>query len=156
MLNLTLERFGFGEQSTVGSLYLDGHDLRERLCFTLEDQRRLGQKVAGETSIPLGTYEILLRDEGGMHQSYLRRFMDLPHHGMLWLQNVSDFEWVYLHVGNDHEDSSGCPLLGNTPNVDEAGEFRVSQAPAAYRRVYPMLAEPLVTGERVVLQVTER
>ena len=156
MLNLELERYGFGDRSTLGALYLESSDSREQLCFTLEDQRRRGEKVAGETSIPPGTYELLLRFEGGMHQSYLRRFLDLPHHGMLWLQNVPEFEWVYLHVGNDPEDTKGCPLLGSTPNVNAEGEFSVYQSTAAYRTVYPMLAEPLVAGERVVLQVTER
>ena len=107
MINLTLERFGFGEQRTGGAWYREGHDLRERLCFTLEDQRRLGEKVAGETSIPLGTYEIKLRTEGGMHEKYLRQFMELPHQGMLHLQNVPDFEWVYLHIGNTDDDTLG-------------------------------------------------
>ena len=156
MLNLTLERYGFGSLSTLGALYLESGDSREQLCFTLEDQRRRGEKVAGETSIPVGTYEILLREEGGMHQSYLRRFMDLPHHGMLWLQNVPDFKWVYLHVGNDPEDTEGCPLLGSPPNVNAEGEFSVYQSTAAYRKVYPLLADKLVAGDRVVLQVRER
>ena len=155
MINLVLERYAYGDDSTLGKLWRVTDDGRDLQCFTLEDEER-EEKVPGETSIPIGTYEIKLRTEGGMHEKYLRKFMELPHQGMLHLQNVPDFQWVYLHVGNTDDDTSGCPLVGQIPHVGAMGEFAVYQSTAAYRALYPTLAGPLSDGERVVLQVSNK
>ena len=150
-----LERYAYGDDSTLGKLWLMTDMGRELQCFTLEDEER-DEKIPGETAIPIGTYEIRLRTEGGMHEKYLRKFMELPHQGMLHLQNVPDFEWVYLHIGNTDDDTLGCPLVGSIPAVGATGEFVVYQSTAAYRAVYPALAGALSDGERVVLQVTHK
>ena len=78
------------------------------------------------------------------------------HKGMLWLQNVPDFTFVYLHIGNDSAATRGCPLVGRVPNTSSSGEFRVYESTAAYRELYPKLAEPIAVGERVVLEVTHK
>ena len=155
MITYTLERYGFGVDSTLGKLYRQTDTGRELQCFTLEDEIR-EIKVPGETAIPRGTYEIKLRTEGGMHEKYLRKFMELPHQGMLHLQSVPSFEWVYLHIGNTDDDSLGCPLVGRVPNTSSGGEFRVYESTAAYRELYPKLAEPIAAGERVVLEVRHK
>ncbi|NIP88730.1 MAG: hypothetical protein GWN84_03285, partial [Gammaproteobacteria bacterium] len=50
------------------------------------------------------------------------RFADI-HEGMLWIREIPNFEWVYLHCGADHEDTAGCPLLGDMQkqNVTQEG-----------------------------------
>lgn len=155
VVRLWLERYGFGRDSTLGALHI-AEDGREPvpLCFTIEDERRR-VKVPGETCIPTGIYEIGYRTEGGMHERYSQRFSGL-HRGMLHLQNVPDFEWVYLHIGNDDDDSRGCPLLVTTPIVTPSGEFYGGQSTDAYRQVYQLVAAALDTGEDVVIAVTER
>jgi hypothetical protein len=90
-----------------------------------------------------------------MHPRYLTRFPGL-HRGMLWLQAVPGFEYVYLHVGNTDDDSEGCPLLVTTPIVDPSGEFRGELSVDAYKAVYQMVAAALDTSEDVVLAVSER
>lgn len=155
MITLTLERYAYGADSTLGKLWRLTDTGREFQCFTLEDEER-EVKVPGETAIPRGTYELKLRTSGGMYEKYLRRFMELPHRGMLWLQNVDDFEWIYFHVGNSDDDTAGCPLVGQVPSIDAAGEFTVYRSTAAYRDLYPKLADPLAAGEKVVLQVTRK
>jgi len=154
MVTYTLERYGFGADSTLGKLWRLTDAGREFECFTLEDEVR-EIKVAGETAIPRGTYELKLRTEGGMHEKYLRRHLEI-HRGMLWLHNVPDFEWIYLHVGNTDDDTAGCPLVGRVPSTSSDGEFRVYESTAAYRELYPKLAEPIAAGERVVLEVTHK
>jgi hypothetical protein len=154
-MRLWLERFAFGRDSTLGALHLveDGADPK-RLCFTIEDERRV-VKVPGETCIPVGVFRIEYRTEGGMHAHYSERFAGL-HRGMLWLRNVPDYEWVYLHLGNRESETAGCPLLVTTPIVTPAGEFVGGSSVDAYRSVYQMVAAALDTGEDVVLSITER
>ena len=76
MINLMLERYAYGDDSTLGKLWHVTDTGRDLQCFTLEDEER-DEKVPGETAIPIGTYEIKLRTEGGMHEKYLRKFMEL-------------------------------------------------------------------------------
>ena len=91
-MELRLLRYGHGEDSTGGLLFVDGI----HFGYTCEDESRL-VKISGETRIPPGRYEIKLRNEGGMTKRYARRFAF--HKGMLHLQEVPGFKWVYIHVG---------------------------------------------------------
>ena len=153
-----LERFGFGDDSTLGRLYewttnAMGTSMHQPVCFTLEDERRV-QKVRGETCIPEGTYQIKLRTEGGMHPRYAARF---PwHRGMLWLQDVPGFSFIYIHVGNDDDDTEGCVLVGDRPSVTPQGEFGVLQSVQAYSAVYQQMVGYLEQGDEVWLAIDER
>ena len=123
---------------TQGIFRIDGLDA----CYTLEDGERYGPKIQGKTAIPLGTYRVELRKEGGMHKRYAERFPEF-HLGMLWLREVPRFKWVYLHTGNDEDDTEGCPLVGDTLKFDG----RVLDSVAAYKRIYPELADAAGRGE---------
>lgn len=135
-MDLTLERFSGADESTLGLLFMNG----AFFCYTLEDQFN-EPKVPGETRIPPGKYQILLRTDGGMHQRYGNRF---PwHKGMLWLQMVPGFTFIYMHVGNKDDDSEGCILTGDgqMQNVTERGQ--VTSSVAAYKRLYEVVVEAL-------------
>ena len=149
MMNLELVRYGYGTDSTLGRLLVDG----EFECFTLEDERR-EVKVYGETCIPDGRYEIILRTEGGMTQRYADRFPEL-HKGMLWLQDVPEFEYVYLHIGNKESHTDGCPLVGRVPVCLPDGEFEISRSELAYVDLYRKVIAALESGERVFIHVSE-
>jgi len=140
-MELLLQRFSTGDESTLGILheiepqeqpFVDDPPMRFQ-CFTMEDQPN-EPKIPGETRIPAGRYQIKLRTEGGMYKRYGDRF---PwHSGMLWLQEVPDFKWVYIHVGNDDDDTDGCILTGDgaISNVPERGT--VTRSVNAYKRLY--------------------
>lgn len=138
-MKLLLERFGFGRTSTLSEFWVD----TTLAAFAIEDERRK-VKVAGETCIPTGTFHVKLRTEGGMHPKYAARFGDM-HKGMLWLQDVPGFEYVYLHTGNRESQSDGCPLIATTPIVLPSGEFEASESERAYRKVYPKIADAILT-----------
>ena len=149
-MKLTIERFGFGKDSTLGRLLMDGNPV----AFVIEDERR-AVKVRGETCIPVGHYTLKLRTEGGLHAKYAERFRGL-HEGMLWISDVPGFEWVYLHVGNTDDDSEGCPLLVGTPAILGDGEFQGSGSEVAYKLVYGKVLKALKAGEAVTVMVSER
>ncbi len=147
-MKISLLRYKNGDDSTGGLLYADGlfH------CYTCEDEYRK-EKVEGETRIPAGTYEIKLRKEGGMHGRYGKKF---PwHRGMLWLQDVPNFEWVYIHIGNDDDDTLGCILVGELPNSADNYEASVSRSTDAYKRLAHIVYETMDEDERVFIEVGE-
>ena len=152
MINFQLKRYGFGNDSTIGKLSMVQSQSNDRLCYTLEDERR-EVKVPGETCIPTGSYEIKLRTEGGMNSRYATRFPEM-HKGMLHFQDVQDFTWIYLHVGNTDDDTEGCPLVGTTAGVDK-DNFFIQYSVKAYKQVYPIMSDPLSMGERVAIHVVE-
>lgn len=153
MRNWRVVRYGLGRNTTLGFFSRLVDDKDEHICFSLEDERR-HTKVPGETCIPTGSYELKLRTEGGMHGRYQDRFGD-RHKGMIWLQNVPDFEWVYIHIGNTDDDSRGCILPGTVPLIYPDGEFHVGRSTDAYWKVYEEIVPALIAGERCVLHVTE-
>ena len=91
---------------TIGKMYIDG----DYFCDTLEDRVRdinkngkfdNGEvKVAGETAIPYGRYQVVVN----MSPRFKR---ELPR-----LLNVPNFEGILIHRGNTDKDSSGCILVG--------------------------------------------
>jgi len=147
-MNLYLSRMGYGRDSTLGRISLGSLSF-----FSLEDERR-DVKVPGYTCIPVGSYEIKLRKAGGLHKKYKARFPDL-HKGMLWLQDVPGFEWVYIHIGNDADDTAGCPLVGELPVILPTGEFEIGRSTPAYVALYRKVIAALEAGDRVWVHIRE-
>lgn len=141
-MKLQLLRLYDSGKATVGVLYIDG----KFECWTLEDEKR-DVKVKGETRIPEGTYEIKLRTEGTHHTDYAKKFSF--HKGMLHLQNVPNFQFILIHIGNTEKDTDGCILLGkqatSIPSILESTE--------AYKQMYPKVAERLAKGEKVTIEI---
>ena len=147
-MKLDVIRTQFGKDATNGMLFLDG--IFE--CFTLEDEVRLDKKVMSETAIPLGEYEIKLRTEGGFHSKYTARYGDVLK-GMLWLQDVPNFKWILIHVGNTDESTAGCLLLGETQqDLDKGKDGFIGGSGDAYKKMYPKVAEAILSGEKVTIQ----
>jgi hypothetical protein len=121
---MTLNRFIFTDNSTIGDLSLDGiHQ-----CWSLELSARVkeGRKVC----IPAGRYEILIQ--------WSSRFnMNTPH-----LLNVPGRTFIEIHPGNKPSDTEGCILLGQTKDVDWVGSSR-----AAYKELLPKLEDKLTKGK---------
>lgn len=138
---VTVQRTLATPNSTIGHLVVG-----DRECFTLEDPLRK-IKVHGATAIPAGQYVLKLRRDGGMHLRYALRFGDW-HRGMLWLQDVPNFEYVYLHIGNSPADTEGCILVGST----QARDF-IGGSEAAYREIYPVIADAIEAGDEVLIDV---
>jgi hypothetical protein len=146
-MKLDVVRTQFGKDATNGMLFIDG--VFE--CFTLEDEVR-DVKVHSETAIPLGEYEIKLRTEGGFHSKYTARYGAM-HKGMLWLQDVPNFQWILIHTGNTDSHTAGCLLVGETQqDLDKGKDGFVGGSGDAYKKMYPKVANALLSGEKVTIK----
>lgn len=119
-MNLTLKRFEFGTNYTIGRLYRD----EEYLCYTLEDKVQ-EPKVFGETAIPTGTYSVVI--------DYSNRFKKpMPH-----VLDVPGFTGIRIHPGNSDKDTEGCILLG----MNWAGNDWISNSTIAFDKFMTLIKD---------------
>ena len=74
-MKLEVLRISSEADSTSGLLF-DVTYFRKFLCYTLEDEYR-EEKIKGETRIPAGTYQVVLRKSGGFHNKYVKRYGEM-------------------------------------------------------------------------------
>lgn len=149
-MELFVLRFSSQTDSTNG-LFFEKTDLGLNfLCYTLEDERR-ALKVRGETRVPEGEYKIQLKEYGGFHERYSKRFGKM-HLGMLHILDVPNFSDILIHCGNTDEHTMGCLLLGDSQenNVTKKNGF-IGRSATAYRRIYPKIAKACENGEKVII-----
>ena len=151
-MKLEVLRYSSGAESTLGMLF-DITRGRRFLAYTLEDKHR-EVKVAGETCIPAGEYELSLRTVGGFHQRYAKKFGAM-HKGMLWVRRVPDFKFILIHIGNKDEDTAGCLLVGDNSFQNITEEGSVNGSGNAYKRIYPKIARALLAEKPVTIRYTD-
>lgn len=105
-MELRLHRDTCAPGFTLGKLYVDD----DFLGYTCEDEDRQlesgGEKVYGKTAIPRGRYRV--------SRAYWSKFkVTVPH-----ILDVPGFTGIYIHGGNNADDSFGCPLLGAVRTPD--------------------------------------
>ena len=113
--------------------------------LTLEDEART-VKQWGETRIPAGKYKLTLRNEGGFHTRYLAKFGAEFHKGMIYVNEVPNFEYILWHIGNDDDDTAGCLLVGKTSQDNFIGN-----STTAYKEIYPPIRDAILSGEEVTV-----
>ena len=149
-MEITLQRYSSNAESTLGLLLVDC----TFQCYSIEDEFRT-QKVKGETRIPSGRFQIKLRTEGGFHLRYLNKFGAQFHKGMLELQDVPNFKYILIHIGNDDGDTAGCLLVGNNPNNNQLGKGFVGGSTDAYKKLYPLVLKEILAGNEVWINVKD-
>ena len=146
-MNLCMYRFGLGADSTLSKMYVD--DVFE--CFMLEDELRR-VKVAGETAISTGKYDITLRTNSARFEAkYSKRFSF--HKGMIWIRSIPNFSYCYIHIGNLERDTAGCPLTGDVPLMYPDGEFHIGRSTVAYERLYKKVISSMDEGDTVSIEI---
>lgn len=105
-MDLQLQRTDFSDESTIGSLSVNG----KFECFILEDKDRKlesgGVKIPAKTCIPRGKYQIVVT-----HSNRFGRMLPL-------LLNVPQFEGIRIHTGNYAKNTEGCLLPGKMKGKD--------------------------------------
>lgn len=125
-------RVAQGNNSTLSHLYLNGIFQ----CYLLEDKIR-AVKIPKQTAIPTGIYKLIVNTWGGMNVKYQNLF-EAMHKGMIEIEGLPNFDYVYIHVGNTITQTAGCPLCG-FGFAFENGDYSVTQSKDAYKIVYPKL-----------------
>ncbi len=147
-MELVLQRIDNKPNSTYGILF--ERDVQQ--CFIIEDGKR-EIKIAGETRIPAGRYQIKYREVlSGMTKKYRAKYDYFEWH--LELQKVPNFQYVYGHVGNRHSHTEGC-LLFNTGVSCVSGDWVGSSSALAYDRMYPKIGIALDRGEEVWITIRD-
>lgn len=147
-MEIYLNRNGSGKNendiSTLGDL-----SVNDTKILIIEDDFDV-VKEYGKTRIPAGRYEIKLRTEGHIHEAYKKRFPDI-HKGMLHLQNVPGYTFIYIHCGNSAKDSLGCLLTGSR----KVNNDYVAGSEPAYKKIYPMIADEILKGNEVFINIID-
>lgn len=125
-------RVAEGKQSTLSQLYID--DIFQ--CYLLEDKIR-EVKIPKQTAIPKGNYTLRLNTWGGMNAEYRQKFPKL-HKGMIEINGLPNFSFVYIHIGNTYRQTAGCPLCGFGFEMVN-GDYQVLRSKDAYQMIYPKL-----------------
>ena len=111
MINLLLIREVFTEESTAGTLYLNG----ERVADTLENPYLDNQRNI--SSIPSGQYKVRLRLA---RESATRDYLHLL------VQEVKDRSYILFHIGNTAKETRGCVLVGLSRQQDRVNNSKLA------------------------------
>lgn len=155
-MKITVERFAFKKNYTIGRMYLDG----KFFCDTLEDyDRKLDYtmsldeikkiKVKNETAIPTGTYNVTINEQSPRFKSrsqYAFCNGKLPR-----LKDVPGYEGVLIHIGNKPSDTSGCILVGENKAVGQ-----VLYSTKTFGSLYEKLAEANRKGEQILIEIKRK
>lgn len=151
-----VKRVGDSGEASLGVIYLDGI----AICGSIEDQEQKGEKIKHETRVSNGVYKLALREEGGFHSRYKKKY-DAKygegwHKGMLcvytddkWVLKCPDgksFQYILWHIGNFDDDTSGCLC----PNyVLDFKNDKGSRSGDAYVDLYPTLRDSILASDKV-------
>ena len=154
-----------GAKTSLSSFYID----KKPSCWMLEDQHR-DVKVMGDTRFPAGHLEIVFRCFGRHYETYQKKHSDVhktKEHGMLCVITPGNkeykiitpnmtFQACLIHTGNNEKHTEGCLITGSSAHhTNIKGDLGVSDSTLAYKTIYPPIAEKLLEGERVYLDVLD-
>jgi hypothetical protein len=132
-MQLVLTRKTFTEKSTIGELA----DENGFICYILEDMVRSdGEKVYGETAIPQGDYDLIIRWSPKLNKMALE------------LVNVPNFTNVLIHMGNKPEDTEACLLTGVARGINFVYGSR-----DAYALLWGKVIDALTLAQRLTIKV---
>lgn len=130
--------------STLSKMMIGG----KFFCFVIEDGYR-AEKIAGETRIPDGVYNVVKRTEGSFFSRYKKNF---GHAYALQLSDVPGFQFILIHTGNTVEDTRGCLLVADGAALHK-GNFTGTPGTStpAYLRLYSAIDAAFRAGEAVTI-----
>ena len=140
-------RITSSKRATAALVYVD--DRFE--CYGLENPWTVA-KQPGHSRIPEGRYRIRFREaESPMTLRWRERHPWFHWH--IELQDVPDYQHVYIHEGNQPVNTDGCPVVGNQlNNIHRSAPF-LGDSVSAFRALYAKISQALEDGEEVWINV---
>jgi hypothetical protein len=132
-MELLLQRDQSDSVCTLGTLFVDG----TFECYTLEDVVR-DHKVYGQTAIPAGRYKIVL-----VQSYHFNRIVPM-------LQDVPNYDRIYIHSGNRASDTLGCILVGHVKGKDE-----ILQSHIAFDPLFVKIQKAYMNAEEIWITVKD-
>ena len=153
-MKLRLERRWPKATYTIGVLFIDGI----RYCETLEDHDRglkqsdpllyiQKRKIAGETAIPKGTYEVSMNVTSPKYAG-VAWYYNFCRGKMPRLKDVPGFDGILIHPGTSALDTKGCILVGKNTKVGKLTDSR-----ACFMEVYKLMKEAADHGEKITIEI---
>ena len=150
-MELQLDRFSHALDYTYGILGEQCYTIP--FGFTLEDQAQLN-KVAGETRIESRRYQIKQRKVlSGLTKNYRKRFPWFTWH--LELIGVPGFKYVYIHIGNDDDDTEACILMAYTCDLNANENGFIGKSTPCFKAFYQKITAALESGEEVWITIQD-
>lgn len=132
--------------STLSKLEVE----RRFLGFIIEDGAR-EVKEYGKTRIPAGTYEIIPRTYARHYEKYKR---DFGHQFSIEIKDVPNFTNILIHIGNDIEDTLGCPLINYTAKYEKGKDvYRGFSSTPAYLDLYELIKKAFDKDQKVFIDI---
>ena len=148
-MELINTRIASDKESTLGLLTVDG----KKFSFVIEDEER-EIKVKGETRIPAGKYFVKFRKQlTPLTKKYRKRYSWFTYH--LELQNVPNFSYVYIHIGNFESSTDACQVVGNKAGFDGNNHFRNFESVDNFRRLYLLVSDAIGIDEGVWYEIID-
>ena len=154
-MELLLKRIAKRNTYTIGKLYIDN----VYFCDTIEDRDRgLKQdtplskiksvKVASQTAIPTGTYDITMNVISPRLSKKPFYKQNCNGGRVPRLLNVPGFDGILIHVGNTAADSAGCILVGKNSQVG-----KVLNSSDTFKRLYSILDKANRAGNEIKIKI---
>ena len=139
---------------TIGRFYIDGIFY----CNTLEDyDRGLRQsdplrdiqrrKIAGETAIPKGTYEVQMNVTSPKYAG-VAWYYNFCQGKMPRLKDVPGFDGILIHPGTSALDTKGCILVGKNTKVG-----KLTDSKACFQQLYKLMKAAADKGEEITIVI---
>lgn len=142
---VTVNRIKSNDDATLSTVSIDD----KFFCFGLEDEYR-ENKIAAETRIPAGEYQLKLREHGGFHNRYKDKFVF--HRGMIEVCDVPNFTDILIHIGNTDKDTAGCLLVGMGATVG-LDDISIQSSRIAYISFYNEVVYSVGRGDAKIIYI---
>lgn len=157
-LHFLQQRYSDNGKSTQGLLFNKAvpHLI---FCHVLEDEHR-EIKVAGETRVDAGLYELKIREEDSPltikhREAYNKGYAEPWFVYHIEITGLPRHKFCYFHAGNKETHSEGCPLLNDTANNNSIEAGDMSRSIQAVKRFYDMVYPHLKKGGRAFVEIRD-
>lgn len=154
-MDFTLLRYSKANNSSQSLFFakgMVGDSSPKFFCHVIEDD---DQGAKGDKRIPAGSYVLKIHNAVTPKTEFFRKAMPWFEF-FIEVTGIPGFDLVFVHPGNDQQDTEGCLLLndvmGNN-SIQKAKEGSLSQQ--ACKRFYDLVYPRLKAGEKITITIKD-